>query len=172
MKYLFIDDMPEYLKSHTRTLRRAGHTVEVARDIGTGWARITRNRTDNNFDLMIIDLALDRDIREFDPEHQEMKENLQAQGYGDLPISGQALGLRLWHQRKARQQRYCYLSNHPQLWLSNLDGEDPEFGGETPKNLPDLLLDKSDLWARNVEEKLQIAHGIWDRKGWLGVCRT
>nr|VFJ56950.1 MAG: hypothetical protein BECKDK2373B_GA0170837_106212 [Candidatus Kentron sp. DK]VFJ59047.1 MAG: hypothetical protein BECKDK2373C_GA0170839_106912 [Candidatus Kentron sp. DK] len=169
MKYLLIDDMPSYLKSHKRTLESAGHTAELARDVGTGWISI-KNGVDmgDPFDLVLIDLALDREIPEFNREYKEMKDVLHSQGYGDLPISGQALGLRLWRMREEIRQRYCYITNHPQLWLDNLNREDPEFGGEKLEELQqEVVLDKSDLWSRNIQEKLHIAHQVWMDKQWI-----
>ncbi|MBT8420425.1 MAG: hypothetical protein KJO08_06140 [Gammaproteobacteria bacterium] len=166
MKYLFIDDMPEYLKTHVRTLRKAEHTVELARDIGIGWAKI-RTQSTEPFDLAIIDLAMDREIREFDREHEEMGDTLRLHGYGDLPRSGQALGLRLWRLRKEIHQRYCYITNHPQLWLDNLGKGDPEFEGKTLDLLRDVVLDKSDLWSGNIEEKFRVAHQVWEDQHWI-----
>jgi hypothetical protein len=167
MNYLFIDDMPEYLKIHVRTLRKAGHAVETARDVGAGWSWIIRSKTEHPFDMVIIDLALDRKIREFDREYEEMSNVLGSRGYGELRMSGQALGLRLWRRRKEIHQRYCYVTNHPQLWLDNINGADPEFGGETTGMLSDLVLDKPDLWRGNIEEKLQNAYNTWEKRQWF-----
>nr|VFJ43918.1 MAG: hypothetical protein BECKFM1743A_GA0114220_100127 [Candidatus Kentron sp. FM]VFJ44258.1 MAG: hypothetical protein BECKFM1743C_GA0114222_1000910 [Candidatus Kentron sp. FM]VFK06155.1 MAG: hypothetical protein BECKFM1743B_GA0114221_1001110 [Candidatus Kentron sp. FM] len=163
-RYLFIDDIPQYLRIYLKILRNAGHSVEIIDNIGAGWTRI---ECDGPFHLVLIDLGLDRKIREFDREYEEIIDTLRAQGYGSLPISGQVLGLRLWRRRKEMQQRYCYLTNHPQLWLANLNPDDPEFGGEKPEILRDMVLDKSDLWSRNIEEKFQRAHQVWEDEQWL-----
>ena len=168
MKYLFVDDMPKYLKIHVNALRDAGHVVEIACDLSTAWKWIGDERkTDNPFDLVLIDLGLDRKVMEFKKEDEELRDALLSKGYGDLPISGQALGLRLWRRRNALQQPYCYFTNHLQLWLENFDKEDPEFGGETLEGLRDLMLDKSDLWPGNIKEKFWRARQVWKDEQWL-----
>nr|VFJ61901.1 MAG: hypothetical protein BECKFW1821B_GA0114236_106815 [Candidatus Kentron sp. FW] len=162
MKYLFVDDQPNYLDPHEEVLIDAGHEVEMALDIGVAWKRIEEERKNGNpFDLVLIDLGLDREIPGFENENKELREAFRA------PRSGQALGLRLWRRRKDLQQRYCYLSNNPWI-LAEIDKKDPEFAGKTLEELDDILvLDKSKVWPDNVEGKFQRAHQKWQEEGWL-----
>ncbi|VFM96025.1 MAG: Response regulator receiver domain-containing protein [Candidatus Kentron sp. G] len=168
-KYLFVDDQPNYLKRHRDTLREAGYEVEMARDLGAAWERIEQEReTGNPFDLVLIDLALDRKVPEFKKEDEELRDALLSQGHGDVPISGQALGLRLWRLRRELQQRYCYVTNYSALWVESLDKQNPEFGAKALEKLENiLLLDKRQLWLENVEEKFQRAYQMWEDERWL-----
>ncbi|MFZ4704045.1 MAG: hypothetical protein ACOYMG_28705 [Candidatus Methylumidiphilus sp.] len=160
-----MDDTPEHLKPLAHTLREAGHAMNFARDLGAAWGWLERG---DHFDLIAIDLALDRYIREFEAEQAIIREGLALRNLADLPMSGQALGLRLWNQRKTLRQRYCYISNHTQLWLEAADkGGDPEFGGKNLDELSDLLIDKSSLWSKNVADKLKKAYEAWDQQQWL-----
>jgi len=120
MKYLIIDDMPEHLKLPVRTLRKIGHQVTTARDLDVGW-QLIRDEHKEPFNLVILDLVLDTRSREFAWEQSIIRGALSPLGYGDLPTSGQAMGLRLWRRRKELQQRYCYLTNIPRLWIPKLD---------------------------------------------------
>nr|VFJ49563.1 MAG: Response regulator receiver domain-containing protein [Candidatus Kentron sp. DK] len=169
MKYLFVDDMPNYVSIHRKALGKAGHVVVSARDLDFAWDLIEKESlTGSPFDMVLIDLGMDRKDPAFEQEDRELRGILQSRGYGDLPISGQSLGLRLWRKRKTLWQRYCYITNHSILWVDNADGQDPEFGGklwETVDNI--LLLDKSDLWLGNIEKKLQVVGKIWENEGWL-----
>nr|VFJ43919.1 MAG: Response regulator receiver domain-containing protein [Candidatus Kentron sp. FM]VFJ44263.1 MAG: Response regulator receiver domain-containing protein [Candidatus Kentron sp. FM]VFK06154.1 MAG: Response regulator receiver domain-containing protein [Candidatus Kentron sp. FM] len=162
MKYLFVDDQPNYLRVHKDTLREAGHEVEIARDLDVAWKRIEEERkAASPFDLVLIDLGLDRKILEFEQEDEELRKKAFA------ARSGQALGLRLWRRRRELQQRYCYVTNNPWI-LGELEGEDPELGAKASKELNDtLVLDKSKLGPENVEEKFQRAYRIWEDEQWL-----
>nr|VFK28040.1 MAG: Response regulator receiver domain-containing protein [Candidatus Kentron sp. MB]VFK29354.1 MAG: Response regulator receiver domain-containing protein [Candidatus Kentron sp. MB]VFK74760.1 MAG: Response regulator receiver domain-containing protein [Candidatus Kentron sp. MB] len=175
MKYLIVDDEVAHLRRWTRPLREAGHHVTIAREVDIGWERIQRERKDP-FDLVLLDLALDRRADEFTWEQGIVKEALSRRGFGDLPMSGQALGLRLWRRRRALKQRYCYVSNVRNLiWMPRLIADDPEFnepdpdayGLEMPDNLLGVILEKSELSSNNVAEKLQKAWQIWEDNGWL-----
>nr|VFK53931.1 MAG: hypothetical protein BECKTUN1418F_GA0071002_10335 [Candidatus Kentron sp. TUN]VFK55853.1 MAG: hypothetical protein BECKTUN1418E_GA0071001_10345 [Candidatus Kentron sp. TUN]VFK58290.1 MAG: hypothetical protein BECKTUN1418D_GA0071000_10796 [Candidatus Kentron sp. TUN] len=161
MKYLFVDDQPNYLDTHQDTLKDAGHEVEVVRDIGDAWSRIEKERENGTpFELVIIDLGLDREIPEFESENRELRKDFRAR-------SGQALGLRLWRRRKELKQRYCYLTNNPWI-LVEADGGDSEFGGKTQEELDSILvLDKSGVWPKDIEGKLQRAYEKWQEEGWL-----
>lgn len=66
MRYLIIDDTPEHLKPLVQALRRAGHEAVFARDLGVAWQWLERG---DRFDLVAIDLALDRYAQEFAKEH-------------------------------------------------------------------------------------------------------
>lgn len=164
MNYLIVDDTPEHLKLLAQTLRSAEHQVTFARDLGIAWGWLERG---DRFGLVVIDLALDRYIREFAEEHGVIKERLALQGLGDLPMSGQALGLRLWRHRKTLQQRYCYITHHRQIWLANLDAQQPEFGDGASKILDKVLIDKSSIWPKNVLDILEDARHTWEEQKWL-----
>jgi CheY-like chemotaxis protein len=163
MKYLIIDDTPEHLRLLAQALRGAGYQVVFARDLGIAWQWLIRG---DRFDLIAIDLALDRYAQEFAKEQQIIKKGLASRGLGDLPMSGQALGLRLWAERQKRKLRYCYITHHVHLWLAGLgDGDAAEFGGKPPSELDKVVLDKSSLWPNNVAGKFQTAYEAWNQ--WL-----
>lgn len=164
MNYLIVDDTPEHLKPLAKNLREAGHTVVFARDLGIAWGWLER---DDQFGLIVIDLALDRYTNEFADEQRIIKEDLALRGLGDLPMSGQALGLRLWLERKKRKQRYCYITHHIQLWLGGLGHNDTEFGGKPKEDLAEVILDKSSLWPDNISDKFQKAYDVWDQQQWF-----
>lgn len=136
----------------------------VARNLGTAWNWLERG---DKFDLVVIDLALDRLIREFEPEFSTIKKRLSLQGLDDLPMSGQALGMRLWGRRKTLKQPYCYVTNNVPLWLANMGGGDPEFAGGALADLAELVIDKSSLWPHNVAAVLTKAREYWEREQWL-----
>jgi len=95
MKYLIVDDMPESLGLLIRTLRKIGHHVTTARDLDIGWQLIQHER-ETPFDPVVPDLALDRKSLEFIQEQSVIRNAPSMRDYGDfLPISGQAIGLRL-----------------------------------------------------------------------------
>ncbi len=162
--YLLVDDTPQHLKPLTLTLREAGHEILVARDLCTAWGWLARG---DRFDLVILDIALDRDCPEFAEEANTVKQALVQRSLADLPMSGQVLGLRLWLQRKTLKQPYCYITNHPQIWVPNLVPHDKEFEAGTVREVASLVLDKSTMWASNVQAKLQAAIQHWDCKKWL-----
>jgi CheY-like chemotaxis protein len=162
--YLLVDDTPYHLKPLTLALREAGHEIAIARDLCTAWGLLTRG---NRFDLVIIDIALDQGCPEFAAEASITKQALVQRSLADLPISGQAMGLRLWQQRQTLKQPYCYISNHPQIWVPNLVPHDKEFEAGTVGEVASLVLDKSTMWASNVQAKLQAAIQHWDDKKWL-----
>lgn len=163
MKYLFIEDQPEHLKPLTRELRDKRNEVVVARDLAEAWTWLQGGQ---QFTLVAIDLALDQPVPEFAAEFGEVLKALSRKGLGELPMSGQALGLRLWRERKARNVRYCYLSNHPQLWVPAIDAGDPEF--KAARGAPaEVLLDKASLWQHNIEAMLVAATKVWDEKKWF-----
>jgi CheY-like chemotaxis protein len=163
MKFLIVDDTPEALKPLTKALRDAGHETATARNLAIAWRHI---QSQSPVDLVVIDIALDREIREFAEEQKIISNGLIARGHGALPMSRQALGLRLWRQRRALRIRYCYTSHHMYLWLPNLDPDDPEFGGGNGTDHP-TIMDKSSLWQNNVASKLTAAFHEWDNKSWL-----
>jgi hypothetical protein len=164
MKYLIIDDTPEYLKPLKSAIFEAGNEPVFARDIGTPWRWLQRG---DHFGLIVIDLALDRTISEFEAEQRVIREGLALRDFGDLPMSGQALGMRLWSQRQTLRQPYCYITNHRQLWLPKLGSKPPEFGDTSPDDLNKLLIDKSSLWPNNVNEKFNDVLAVWGAKKWL-----
>ena len=163
MKFLIVDDTPESLKPLSSALKDARHETANARDLAIAWRHIEREQT---FDLIVIDIALDRFVQEFREEQRIIREGLAARGFEDLPMSGQALGLRLWDRRKELKLKYCYTTNHMYLWLPNLDRKDPEFGGG-PAAEQKTVLDKSGLWQANVAEKFLDAYNEWDSRKWL-----
>lgn len=164
MRYLIIDDTPEHLKPLAQALREGGHEVVFARDLGIAWQRI---KSGDQFDLVVIDLALDRYIEEFAKEQKIIREGLASRRLGDLPMSGQALGLRLWTERKELKLRYCYFTHHMNLWLAGLGDGDFEFGKKPLKELSKIIFDKSSLWPKNIIKKFQEAHNEWDQQIWL-----
>lgn len=164
MKYLIIDDNLEHLKPLAQALRGAGHEVIFARDLGIAWQWLKRG---DRFDLVAIDLALDRYIEEFAKEQKIIREGLASRRLGDLPMSGQALGLRLWNERKGRKLRYFYITHNMHLWLADLGYSDYEFAKKPLKELDKILLDKSSLWPTNIVVKFQEAYEDWDRQQWL-----
>ncbi|VFM96024.1 MAG: hypothetical protein BECKG1743D_GA0114223_101551 [Candidatus Kentron sp. G] len=165
-KYLFIDDAPEYLRVYRKILRDAGHTMEIIDNIGLGWVWIERH---GPFELVLIDLALDRHFSEFGREYKEVREGLESYGHGALFMTGQALGLRLWRRRKKIQQPYCYFTNFSQIWVENCNTGDPEFGGMMFEEAHDLglVLNKSALWEGNMDQELRNIRQIWEDKEWL-----
>ena len=164
MNYLIVDDTPEHLKPLADALRRVEHNVVFSRDLGIAWGWLGRG---DQFGLIIIDLALDRYTQEFAEEHRIIKEGLASRGLGDLPMSGQALGLRLWRQRKNLKQRYCYITHHRHLWLAGLGYSDFEFAKKPLRDLDKIVLDKSSLWPNNIVAKLQEAYDAWEQQKWL-----
>nr|VFK39050.1 MAG: hypothetical protein BECKSD772F_GA0070984_10324 [Candidatus Kentron sp. SD]VFK43911.1 MAG: hypothetical protein BECKSD772E_GA0070983_10314 [Candidatus Kentron sp. SD] len=171
MKYLIIDDQLEHIKLPVRTLREAGHEVKTARHLDDGW-RLIQHEREHPFDLVTLDLALDRRSQEFAEEQQIIWGTSKISGQGNDPYtSGQALGLRLWRRRRKMQQCYCYITQHRDYWMAQLDEEDPEFEQKASelrlKWIPELILDKSGLRANNVAEKLETAWKIWNNSGWL-----
>nr|VFJ43917.1 MAG: hypothetical protein BECKFM1743A_GA0114220_100126 [Candidatus Kentron sp. FM]VFJ44253.1 MAG: hypothetical protein BECKFM1743C_GA0114222_100099 [Candidatus Kentron sp. FM]VFK06156.1 MAG: hypothetical protein BECKFM1743B_GA0114221_1001111 [Candidatus Kentron sp. FM] len=166
-KYLFVDDMPKYLDIQIQALREAGHRVEIASDLGVAWMWIEGERkADNPFDLVLADLLLARKTGEFGREDQQLRDGLRSKGYGDIPESGQALGL--WRRRHEMRQPYCYVANFSWLWVENVDKQDPEFGGKTVEEPDDILmLNKSRLWPDNIEGKLLRARQAWEDEQWL-----
>nr|VFK18790.1 MAG: hypothetical protein BECKLPF1236B_GA0070989_11522 [Candidatus Kentron sp. LPFa] len=172
MKYLIVDDMPEHIAPLITNLREAGHQVTNTRNLSMGWEEINRaHRARTPFDLIVLDLALDRKVREFPEEQKVIRDALYSRSVADIPVSGQAMGLRLWRRRKEIQQRYCYITYHQYVWMAQLDGEDPEFEQELSELdvgwLPKLILEKSDLWPDNVAEKFETAYKIWEERKWL-----
>lgn len=164
MRYLIIDDTPEHLRPLAQALRGAGHEVVFARDLGIAWQWLEHG---DRFDLIAIDLALDRYSKEFAKEHKIIREGLALRHLGDLPMSGQALGLRLWTERKERKLCYCYITHHMNLWLAGLGGSDFEFAKKPLKELNKIVLDKSSLWPSNIVAKFQSAYDTWDQEQWL-----
>lgn len=164
MRYLIIDDTPEHLKPLAQTLRGARHEVVFARDLGVAWGWLERG---DQFNMVVIDLALDRYIEEFAKEQQIIREGLASRRLGDLPMSGQALGLRLWVERKQRKLRYCYITHHMNLWLAGLGDSDFEFAKKPLKELAKIVLDKSSLWPNNIVTTFQNAYDTWDQESWL-----
>nr|VFK28041.1 MAG: Response regulator receiver domain-containing protein [Candidatus Kentron sp. MB]VFK29357.1 MAG: Response regulator receiver domain-containing protein [Candidatus Kentron sp. MB]VFK74761.1 MAG: Response regulator receiver domain-containing protein [Candidatus Kentron sp. MB] len=176
MKYLIIDDIPVHIKLLAVALRRAEHQVETARNLDIGWDKFKHERNIGTpFDLVVLDLTLDRKTQACAEEQEIIRESLILRDLGDLPMSGQAMGLWLWRQRKGLQQRYCYMSYHRYLWIPRLDGEDPEFdesdhesrGRKIPERLLGLILEKSNLWPDNIAAVFQNAWQIWEDRKWL-----
>nr|VFK38795.1 MAG: hypothetical protein BECKTC1821D_GA0114238_100585 [Candidatus Kentron sp. TC] len=172
MKYLIIDDQVETLKPLIRVLREVGHQVTTSHNLSMGWEWLKRERREGNpFDLVILDLALDRKVREFTEEQDDVRDALDSRGVADLPMSGQVMGLWLWRRRKEVRQRYCYMTYHPCVWMAQLDEEAPEFEQGLSELdaewLPKLILEKSDLWLDNVAEKFETAWKIWEDREWL-----
>nr|VFK64295.1 MAG: Response regulator receiver domain-containing protein [Candidatus Kentron sp. UNK]VFK71055.1 MAG: Response regulator receiver domain-containing protein [Candidatus Kentron sp. UNK] len=171
MKYLIIDDMREHIRHPVRILRDAKHEVKTARSLDEGWQWI-QDEHRRPFDLVILDLALDKKTEEFTKEQNIIWNAMRLRHLDLLPSSGQAMGLRLWRKRREMRQRYCYMTNNRFLWRPQLDKEDPEFEkkaseGELSKEISDLILEKSSIRLDNVAEKFEIAHKIWDDKKWL-----
>lgn len=164
MKYLIIDDTPEHLKPLAEALRKIGHNVVFARNLGIAWGWLERG---DRFNLIVIDLALDRYIQEFDEEQRSIKDGLALRGLSDLPMSGQALGLRLWRKRMDIKQPYCYITHHMHLWLAGLGHNGAEFGGKPLEELGGVVLDKSSLWPDNVAAKFQNAYDVWEQQQWF-----
>jgi hypothetical protein len=164
MKILIIDDTPSHWRLLRQALQEGGHVVVVAPDVTGAWNWIAKG---DRFDLMVIDLALDRRAQEFQVEMKLINDALTASGYDGLPVSGQALGLRLWQRRQELMQRYCYASNHLQLWMEGLGKEEKEFSGLDRNAVSPLLLDKSSLWKRNIEQYLNDAIQAWIGHQWI-----
>nr|VFK64291.1 MAG: Response regulator receiver domain-containing protein [Candidatus Kentron sp. UNK]VFK71054.1 MAG: Response regulator receiver domain-containing protein [Candidatus Kentron sp. UNK] len=149
MKYLIVDDIPESLSLLIRTLRQAGHYVTTARDLDIGWELVWDKR-ETPFDLVVLDLSLDRISREFIQEQSIIRNAPSMRDHRDfLPISGQAMGLRLWRRRKELRQRYCYLTHHRYFWAPQIDERDPEFERkasewEPSAGFPDLILEMAE----------------------------
>jgi CheY-like chemotaxis protein len=164
MRYLFLDDNLVNQRPLVRALRNHEHEVFLSRDIGSAWKRIEEGGL---FDLVIIDIALDRYSDEFRAEYHLVRQGLGEHGFYDLDMSGQALGLRLWRERQQLRQRYCYVSNHPHLWLSGLPKGNPEFDGKDRSSLQDVVMDKSSVWPSNVTKKFSSAYNVWENFQWL-----
>jgi len=163
MKFLIVDDTPEAMKPLAKALRDAGHETATARDLAIAWRRI---QTQPRVDLVVVDIALDRYVREFAEEQRIIREGLVARVHGNFPMSGQALRLRLWRNRRTLRTRYCYTTHHMYLWLPNLEPHDPEFrGGNSADHA--TIIDKSSLWQHNVESKFTTAFHEWDNNSWL-----
>jgi len=164
MDYLIVDDQPNFLKTWKRALEVCGNTVFIVRDLTAAWNLLANGK---RFDLVIIDIALDRQEIAFQEDYRALQTGLAARGMGGLPMSGQALGLRLWRERKSWKQPYCYLTHNSQLWLEGQNYPDPEFLGLGPLRGPDLVIEKTDVFARNVEAKFRAAFNIWMNEKWL-----
>lgn len=164
MEYLIIDDEPRFLTTWRRTLEASGHTICVVRDLTSAWNLLVKGK---HFDLVVIDIALDRREAEFEKEYAELQAGLAARGKGGLPMSGQALGLRLWRQRASRKQPYCYFTHNFDLWLEGQNSSDTEFSHLGARRSPELVIEKIDVFAHNVEAKFENALEIWGAETWF-----
>ncbi len=165
MKLLLLDDTLEYWKPAVRALKMAGHEVVGTKDVGIAWSLLQRG---DRFDLVIIDLLLDRASPEFAQENKEITQGLASKGVGAISASGQVVGLRLWRQRQQLKQPYCYITNNsPALWVSNIDQNDPEFAHTSQQTPEHLVIDKSTIWPANVEAILKESCVFWAKQSWL-----
>ncbi len=161
MRILFVDDLPDVMRVYAARLENEGHQVLMLPDM-TGALRTAQRqaRANTPFDLLVIDLMLNRFEPEFDGEQKKLAQALAQKQQPNIP-SGQALGLRLWNTLP--RQAYCYLSAHPQLRVA---GVDQEFNGASDAELAVLLMQKDRLRSTELSDKLCDVVGLWRNKGW------
>ncbi len=161
MRILFVDDQPDVMRVYAARLENHNNQVLMLPDM-TGALRTAQRQAKANtpFDLLVIDLMLDRFEPEFDCEQKKLAKALAQNQLPNIP-SGQALGLRLWNTLP--RQAYCYLSAHPRLWVA---GVDHEFNGASDAELALLLMQKDRLRSTELSEKLCDVVALWRNKGW------
>lgn len=158
MKILLLDDLPDIMRLYAERLEKDGHQVLMLPDM-TGALRVMK-QAQAPFDLLVIDLMLNRFEHEFTCEQEKLAKALAQRQQTNIP-SGQALGLRLWNN--SPRQPYCYLSAHPELWVAGLD---QEFDGATDAELALLCVHKDRIRSAELGTKLDEVVALWKRKGW------
>ncbi len=161
MKILLLDDLPDVMRLYTERLEKDGHQVLMLPDM-TGALRVMQQQAQAKapFDLLVIDLMLNRSEHEFASEQEKLAKALAQRQQSNLP-SGQALGLRLWNSPP--RQPYCYLSSYPTLWVAGLD---QEFDGATDTELALLRMHKDRTPTATLSKTLGEVVALWQRKGW------
>lgn len=161
MKILLLDDLPDVMRLYADRLKSVGAQV-VKRPSMTGALRaIEQAKADSEpFDLVVIDLMLNRMELEFTVEEKKLASASAQRQLPNIP-SGQALGLRLWSTLP--RQPYCYLSSHPGLWVP---GVDREFEDATETELDLLRLHKDRVRSAELHAKLCEVIELWQNKGW------
>lgn len=162
MKILFVDDLPDLVRLYVERLQRDGHEAALFSDM-TGALNALQHQagTGKPFDLLVIDLMLQRFEPRFSPEYRKISAAL-AQAHLPNIATGQALGLRLWNTPPPRTP-YCYLSSHPTLWMRDLDNE---FEGANEEELALLRMDRDEVTSATLSEALGKVLDLWKRKGW------
>lgn len=165
MKILLLDDVPDIMRLYADRLQREEALV-VKRPSMTGALRAIEqaNADGTPFDLVVIDLMLNRMELEFTVEEKKLASASAQRQSPNIP-SGQALGLRLWNMSQRRP--YCYLSSHPGLWVP---GVDREFEDATETELDLLRLHKDRVRSAELKTKLNQVIDLWRQKGWCKSC--
>lgn len=161
MRILLLDDLPDLMLLYAERLEKEGHQVLILPDM-TGALRVIKQQAQVKvpFDLLVIDLMLNRFEHEFAREQEKLAKALAQRQQPNIP-SGQALGLRLWNSLP--RQPYCYLSAHPGLWVA---GVDKEFDGATDTELALLRMPKDRIRSAELGTKLGEVVALWKQKGW------
>lgn len=161
MKILLLDDLPDVMRLYADRLQSVGAQVVKRPNMAGALQAIEQAKADGKpFDLVVIDLMLNRMEREFTVEEKKLASASAQRQLPNIP-SGQALGLRLWSTLP--RQPYCYLSSHPGLWVP---GVDREFEGATGAELDLLRLHKDRVRSAELKTKLSQVIDLWRQKGW------
>lgn len=161
MKILLLDDVPDVMRLYADRLQREGALVVMRPNMTGALRAIAHAKADSEpFDLVVIDLMLNRMELEFTVEEQKLASASAQRQSSNIP-SGQALGLRLWST--SPRQPYCYLSSHPGLWVP---GVDREFEGATETELHLLRLHKDRVRSAELHAKLRNVIDLWRQSGW------
>lgn len=161
MKILLLDDLPDVMRLYADRLTKDGHEVLMLPDM-TGALRVMQQQAQAKapFDLLVVDLMLNRAEHEFTREQEKLAKALTERQQPNIP-SGQALGLRLWNS--SPRQPYCYLSSHLGIWVAGLD---KEFDGATAEELALLRMHKDRIRSADLSKTLGEVVALWKQKGW------
>ena len=165
MKILLLDDQPNILKIMASELKARENEVFSAHCMRDGELIVDalRNKKEN-FDVVVIDLLLNRFEPSFAAEQSMVGGAMARAKLAEIP-SGQAFGLRIWQAGSGNRIPYCYMSAHPQYWMSGL-GSPVEFEGADKSELTTLQLEKGRVKMADFHTRLQEVVNLWKKKGW------
>ena len=164
MKILLLDDQPNMMKIMASELKGKNDVfcAHCMRD-GELIVDALRNKKEN-FDVVVIDLLLNRFEPSFAAEQSMVGGAMARAKLAEIP-SGQAFGLRIWQAGSGNRIPYCYMSAHPQYWMSGL-GSPVEFEGADKSELTTLQLEKGRVKMADFHTRLQEVVNLWKKKGW------
>jgi len=165
VKILLLDDQPNILKIMALGLRDCGHEIFCAHSMRDGDLVIDALKNkEESLDVVVIDLLLNRFEPSFTAEQSMVGKAMAMAKLAEIP-SGQAFGLRIWQAGSGNRIPYCYMSAHPQYWMSDL-GNPVEFDGADKSELMILQLEKGRVKMADFHERLQAVISLWKKKGW------
>jgi len=165
VKILLLDDQPNIIKIMASELKARQNEAFCAHCMRDGELIIDalRNKKEN-FDVVVIDLLLNRFEPSFAAEQSMVGEAMAREKLAEIP-SGQAFGLRIWQAGSGNRIPYCYMSAHPQYWMSGL-GNPVEFESADKSELNILQLEKGRVRMADFHTRLEKVIGLWRKKGW------